>query len=109
MFQVPLAATPNQTFAFSQDGAYWQIKVYQSINFMCADITRNGAVVIQGVRCFGGIPLMPYDYMWRPQYGNFMFDSDADWTNFGSSCSCYYLSADELDEFQALILSQSVS
>jgi hypothetical protein len=100
MYEVPLTALPNQSIAFNVDGAYWQVRVFQSINFMCADITRNGQAVITGVRCFGGIPLMPYPYMYEPNFGNFVFDSDADWTNFDSSCHLYYLTNAEFAEFQ---------
>lgn len=109
MFQVPLSQVPNQSVAFNADGAYWQVRLYQSIDFMCADITRNGTPVITGVRCFGGIPLMPYPYMYLPSYGNFVFDSNADWTNFANSCNLYYMSQDELGQLDELILTNGVS
>lgn len=103
MYQVPLTQQANQAIAFNQDGAYWRVRVFQSINFMCADIYRNNVPVILGVRCFGGVPLMPYDYMWKPNFGNFVFDKDADYTEFGESCSLYYLSESELDTYLAAI------
>jgi len=68
---------------------------------MYADISRNGVKLMDGVRCFGGIALMPYSYMHTPNFGNLIFDEDADWTNFASSCNLYYLSAAEFAEFQA--------
>jgi hypothetical protein len=105
MFQVPLTSIPNQSIAFNVDGAYWQVHVYQSISFMCADITRNGQPVITGVRCFGGIALMPYEYMYEPTFGNFIFDSDADWTNFGLTCNLYYVEQAEFEQFEAMLLS----
>jgi hypothetical protein len=100
MYIVPINAEPNQTIAFSIDGAYWSVHLYQSIDFMCADITINGVPTINGVRCFGGVGLMPYEYMYQPSYGNFVFDTDADWTNFGSSCNLYYLDNAEYTAFQ---------
>lgn len=104
MYQVPLASVPNQTISFNIDGAYWQIHVYQSSIHMCADIIRNGVHVIDGVRCFAGIPLMPYPYMYEPNFGNFIFSQDADWTNFGTNCDLFYLQIDELQEFQTAML-----
>lgn len=69
---------------------------------MCADVTRNGTPIANGVRCFGGIPVMPYSYMFAPDFGNFVFDSDADWTAFGAACNLYYLSASEFTQYQSL-------
>lgn len=104
MYQVPLTNLPNQNIAFNIDGAYWQIHVYQSDKYMCADIKIDGAAVASGVRCFGGIPLLQYAYMYLPNLGNFVFDSDADYTNFGTSCNLFYLSQSELKEFNSLLL-----
>jgi hypothetical protein len=104
MLGIPLNPVPNQTTSFNVDGAYWQLHFYESINYMCADVTCNGVQIISGVRCFGGIALMPYDYMSAPGFGNFYFDSDADWANFGSSCNLFYLEQAEVAEFENLIL-----
>lgn len=101
MLAIPLIQSPNQQLSFNADGALWMIKIYQSIQFMCADITLNNVPLINGVRCFGGIPLMPYTYMYAPNFGNFIFDSDADWTNFGGTCNLYYLESDEFATFQS--------
>lgn len=107
MQQIPLEALPNQTISFNVDGAYWQLKVYQTIQFMTADIYRNGQPVSTGIRCFGGIPLLQYEYMFLPGFGNFIFDSDADWTNFGTNCNLYYLNKTELQQFNEDVLSGS--
>ena len=102
MFKIPLTSIPNQSMAFNMDGAYWQIHVFQAVDHMYMDITRNGTPVIKGSRCLGGIPIMPYKYMFTPNFGNFIFDSDADWTAFGVSCNLYYLTAIEYAEYSAL-------
>jgi hypothetical protein len=94
-----LVAVPNQAISFNVDGAFWQIRVFQAITHMCADVKRNGEDVIRGVRCYSGEPLMPYDYMHDPDFGNFIFDGDPDWTNFGSSVSLLYLDKDEYAEY----------
>jgi hypothetical protein len=101
MFLVPITPIPNQSVAFNVDGAYWQVHIFQAKAFMCADISLNGEFVARGVRCFGGVPLMPYEYMHLPKYGNFVFDSDGDWQQFGESCNLYYLTANEWSEFKA--------
>jgi hypothetical protein len=105
MYQIPLASVPNQTISFNVDGAYWQVHIYQSLVHMCADIINNGVPVINGVRCFAGVPLMPYPYMYDPNFGNFIFDSDADWTNFGTDCNLYYATSSEFEVFQSALLS----
>lgn len=102
MFKIPLTSIPNQSISFNMDGAYWEVHVFQAIERMYIDITRNSQVVIQGSRCLGGIPLMPYRYMYAPLFGNFIFDSDADWTKFGNSCNLFYLTADEFTEYSKL-------
>jgi hypothetical protein len=103
MLAIPLSQVPNQSVSFNADGVLWTIHVYQTINFMCADISKNGVKILDGIRCFGGIPLMQYSYMFAPNLGNFAFDSDADWTEFGASCNLYYLEQDELAIFVAAL------
>jgi hypothetical protein len=101
MLQIPLAEVPNQTISFNADNVLWSLHVYQGGNFMCADILKNGIPTINGIRCFGGIALLQYDYMTAPNLGNFLFDVDADWTEFGLSCNLFYLSQSEMAEFNA--------
>lgn len=100
---IPLSAVPNQSVAFNVDGAYWQVRLFQAVDRMYADITRNGTALITGTRCFGGIGILPYAYASAPGFGNFIFDADVDWTNFGVSCRLYYLNAAELAQYNALI------
>lgn len=110
MLAIPLEQVANQQVSFNADGALWTVHVYQSINFMCADVERSvlptdpaGTVgpvpLINGVRCFGGIPLLQYSWQYSPSLGNFVFDADADWTEFGATCQLYYLEQDELSLF----------
>lgn len=101
MYQIPLRSVANQEIAFNLDGAYWQLQIHQSISFMVADIIRNGVQIVTGVRCFGGSPLMPYAYMYMPDFGNFVFDSDGDWTQFGAGCNLYYLVSAEFQDYLA--------
>ncbi len=101
MLAIPLATVPNQAISFNADNVLWTLHVYQGGKFMCADIQKNGVDVINGFRCFGGIAVLQYDYMTVPDLGNFVFDEDPDWTNFGGSCNLYYLSKDEMVLFEA--------
>jgi len=101
MFLIPLAQVPNQALSFNADNSLWTIHVYQSAKFVCADIQIDGEPIFTGVRCFGGTKLLQYGYMTAPDLGNFVFDEDADWTNFGASCNLYYLSKAELAQFEA--------
>lgn len=103
MLLVPLAQVPNQALSFNADGALWSVHVYQGANFMCADLFINNKSIQRCVRCFGGIKLLQYDYMTAPNLGNFIFDEDADWTNFGGSCKMYYISRTEIDQFDAAL------
>ncbi len=101
MLAIPLASVPNQAISFNADNALWTLHIYQGGKFVCADVRINGENVIDGFRCFGGIPVLQYDYMTAPDFGNFVFDEDPDWTNFGGSCNLYYLSKDEMAQFNA--------
>jgi hypothetical protein len=101
MLAIPLTQVPNQAISFNADNVLWSLHIYQGGNFVCADILKNGISVVDGVRCFGGIPILQYGYMTAPDLGNFVFDTDADWTNFGASCNLYYLNQSEMAEFTA--------
>lgn len=102
MQRIPLTAVPNQIINFNVDGAYWQLYFYAAIEHMCSSVSRNGVVLIEGVRCFGGIPLVPYDYL-MIGFGNFIFNEDVDWENFGNSCQLYYLNEVEMQQFNSQI------
>jgi hypothetical protein len=101
MLLIPLVQVPNQTLSFNADNVLWTVHVYQSAKFVCADILINGVAVFNGVRCFAGVRLLQYGYMTAPNLGNFLFDEDADWTNFGASCHLFYLNQPELAQFDA--------
>jgi hypothetical protein len=101
MLLIPLVQVPNQTLSFNADNVLWTVHVYQAAKFVCADISINGTAVFNGVRCFAGTKLLQYGYMTAPSLGNFLFDEDADWTNFGASCNLYYLSPGEMSQFEA--------
>lgn len=102
MYRIPLTNVPNQQINFNVDGAYWQLHIYAAIEHMCVDISRNGVLLAEGVRCFGGIQVVPYFHMYRG-YGNFIFNGEPDWEQFGGAVNLFYLSAAELAEYNAQI------
>lgn len=103
MLLIPLNAVPNQRLSFNVENAYWRIKIYQASESMCADVQINGNMVISGTRCFGGIPVVPFRYLTAPTHGNLIFDGEVDWEQFGNSCRLYYLTDQELAQYQRLI------
>lgn len=104
MLQIPISPVPNQSLSFNADGAYWQLHIFQAIESMCIDVKRNGADIITGSRVSVGDPVMPYPHMYQPDFGNFIFDGDVDWTTFGAECRLFYLNATEFKEYQALAM-----
>lgn len=103
MFQIPLSALPSPDLTVTLDGAYWRLSFFLSINFVCVDIERNGQKIVTGDRCYMGQPLMPHKYMHAPEFGNFIFDNEVDWENFGGTCNLYYLNAEEFAEYNSLV------
>ena len=71
---------------------------------MHADVTRDGVAVVSGVRCFAGMPFLQYQYQYLPNFGNFIFDADPDWTDFGVACNLYFLRQSELKQFEEMML-----
>jgi hypothetical protein len=102
MQQIPLSKVPSQDLSINLDGVYWRINLHLSMQFVCATIVRDGETLISSVRCFVDQPLLPYPYMYEPNFGNFLFDSDVDWENFDGSCSLYYLNSEEFKQYLAI-------
>ncbi len=101
MLAIPLATVPNQAISFNADNVLWTLHIYQGGKFVVIDVMVNGVRLMDGFRCFGGIAVLQYDYMTVPDLGNFVFDEDPDWTNFGGSCNLYYLTKDEMAVFDS--------
>lgn len=103
MMLVPLSQLPNQTVAFNVDGAYWEIHLFQAVDKMYADISRDGVLLISSTRCLSGIGLLPYKHLHEPLFGNFVFDNLVDWTTFGTSCKLYYANLEEWQQYRELL------
>lgn len=101
---VPTEQIPNQTLSIVLDNDRYQIALLSTGTSTVADISINESVVLQGVRCVGGTPLIPYKYL-RPESGNFIFSTPDEeipyWTNFGITQFLFYFSATELEELSA--------
>lgn len=100
---VPLAALPNQKLSFNADGIFWELRVYQAISHMCIDIKHDGIALPAGKRCVEGTLLIPHKYQRVGGLGNFIFNSFADWTKFGTDCLLYYVSDSEAKTFEGLL------
>lgn len=103
MQQVPLSKVPSQDLSVTLDGAYWRLRFYLSMQYVCVDISRNGETLMTGIRCFINQPLLAYPYLYEPSFGNFIFDNDVDWESFDGSCSLYYLNNSEFHQYTDLI------
>lgn len=49
MKKIPLTAVPNQAISFNAGSSYWKIRLYQNLDMMNADISRDGVIVCHGV------------------------------------------------------------
>lgn len=102
MMQIPLAIIPNQTLSFVADSDLWELHIFQAVSLMYMDIKINGNLILSATRCVGGSLLIPYDYMWKPKYGNLVFDATPDWEQFGVTCNLLYLSNSEAKTWEGL-------
>lgn len=101
---IPLEVIPNQTLSTVLDSDRYDIALRDTGTSMVADFSINEEVIITGLRCVGGTPLIPYEYL-RPQSGNFIFSTPDEqipsWTNFSTTQFLFYFSALELEELSA--------
>lgn len=99
---VPLAASPNQSFTVTLDGARWVVRLTATNGVMSADVSRDGVVLLTGARVPAGEALIPYRYL---ETGNFIFttvqDALPDWALFGVSQTLFYLSPAEIADILA--------
>lgn len=88
--RVPLAAVPAQRFTI-EGASRWQLTLRVSGDYMYADVDRDGARMLSGVRVIYGTPLMPYPTGTRE---NFYFlttdDAEVFYTDFGDRTRLYF-------------------
>jgi len=101
---VPLEATPNQSFSIQLDNDRYDIDIKATKTSMVANITKNDELLIEGVRCVGGTPLIPYEYL-RDGGGNFIFSTTDEqipyYQNFGIDQFLFYFSGSEIEALRA--------
>lgn len=94
---VPLQAVPNQEMSVRLADRRFVLRIKEAAGVMIADVTIDGAVVLQGTRIVAGTPLIPYAYL---EQGNLLLLTDGgdlpDYTQFGVTQSLVYLSAAEI-------------
>lgn len=97
MRNIPVQATPNQTFTATIEGARFEITLKASRGVMVADVSVDGVVRLRGTRVLAGEAIIPYRYL---EDGNFYILTDGEqlpgWAEFGVSQQLVYLTPDEM-------------
>ncbi len=101
---VPIDAIPNQSLSIVLDNDRYDIVLKSTQTSTIAYISSNEELLIEGVRCVGGTPLIPYEYL-RAGAGNFIFSTPREqipyYPNFGTDQFLFYFSASELEASSA--------
>ncbi len=102
MIPIPLAAIPNQSLSIRLNTRRYEITLLASAGIMAATIVRDGALLVQGVRCSPSMPLLP-SYK-EDNSGNFVFETEGgdypDYTKFDSTHTLLYVSDMELKDIR---------
>ena len=97
MNNLPLTATPNQSFSARLDNSVYDIAIKSINGTACIDVSRDSVAIVKGMRLTPGVPVLPYEYL---EVGNFLLttlnDELPDYTKFGVSQMLYYITVDEL-------------
>lgn len=96
---IELEAVPNQSFVVYMEGSRYELIVKETnLNAMAVTIFRNGSILLNGMRCVTGTPLIPYEYM---EDGNFAFITEngefPNWEKFGRTQFLVYLTRAEVE------------
>lgn len=95
---VPIQAIPNQQFSITLGGAFYDITITEARGVMAASITRNNAVIIEGIRMVAGSPVIPAQYQ---EDGNFLMITNGFelpyYTGFGVQQFLVYFTAAEME------------
>lgn len=96
---IDLQQIPNQSLSIILEQRRYDIRLVQCAEVMAIDIQRDGNYVVQGMRCFPGTLLFPYEYL-EDYSGNFMFttidDAFPNYQQIGISQNLWYFTNDEL-------------
>lgn len=105
MIQIPLTVNPNQALTITLDSNIYDINIQAcrdnadgSTGVLGVDITRNGVVIVTGVRPVAGFPIIPAEYL---EDGNFIFstmnEEYPDWRQFGTTQYLIFASKAEIE------------
>ena len=67
--RIEIQPIAGQTLSVDLDDQRWELTLKTTGSIMSADITREGVVLLQGIRVVAGTPIIPYSYL---QTGNFI-------------------------------------
>lgn len=98
---IALSVLAKQSLNITLDQTLYTIDLIETNGVMSCNVTRAGAVVLQGARIVAGQALLPYLDV-EDGFGNFIFltgDNNNDlpyWDQFGSTQTLLYASPAEL-------------
>lgn len=102
MNELQIGPIANQTFTATLDGSSYEITLKATGTCMCADVAKDGTLLVQGQRLVCGSFFIPYNYL-QGGGGNFTIitqnDDLPDWGQFGITQFLVYLSAEEMVEY----------
>jgi len=105
MFNIGLQQEPNQSISVTLDGNFFNIVIKQAFDAMYVTISINSVLTISNVRAVTGTPIIPYEYL---ENGNFIFltlnNELPFYTQFGITQSLVYLTAEEVAELKAEVI-----
>ena len=99
MREIPIQKLNAQSFTLVLGDHTYRIRIYAvSDSVMCADVSIDSVMRIQGIRCLHGEFLIPWPSMMQDN-GNFMFYSDDEvgyFVRFGDTCFLTYFDQSEM-------------
>jgi hypothetical protein len=102
MQRIPISAIPNQEFSILLDGQLYDISLKFTAGVMAISITRDGTILISGLRAISGYILIPYLYL---ESGNFIFITEEgdypEYSQFGITQFLVFASQLELEVIRA--------
>lgn len=97
---IPLDSIPNQNLSIQLADNRYDLSIKSTKTSTIMTITRNETLLINNVRCVGGSPIIPYDYL-RGEFGNFIFETQNEeipyYTNFGITQFLVFASLSEIE------------
>lgn len=103
MFNIPLAAVPNQSLSVTLSSNQYDLRIHDCGNgVMSIDLSINEVIILLGIRLIPNYPVIVSEYA---QNGNFILqtanDEYPDYTRFGVDQFLIYANPTELEAINA--------